>query len=85
MKRMYVAERWDECARTFPNTIDANKKAWLRVAFYAGAGSMLDLLQGLFSSGDGEPTEEDIGKVISIQQELQDFLVEMRKKSRPVQ
>lgn len=73
MKRLLVAEQWDQFARSvLPAGVSAVQKQEMRRAFYAGAeGIFHKILMAL--APESEPTEEDLQMMTGIENELTEF------------
>ena len=81
MKRMLVAEQWDQFARAVlaPGITYAQRREMRRV-FYAGAqGILFGVIAAL--APDKEPTAEDLQVMENLSRELSDF-AELVKKGR---
>ena len=73
VKRMLMAEQWDQFARTvLPANCSVVQKREMRRAFYSGAQSILFRVIASFAP-ESEPTEEDIQIMEDLSGELQDF------------
>lgn len=73
MKRRLMAEEWDKFARAcLPINCPSAQRREMRVAFYAGAQSILFRVIQSFAP-EAEPTESDLKVMKDLDQELQDF------------
>lgn len=79
MKRMLVAEKWDEFARqVMPKDASSVQRQEMRRAFYAGADALLFGTIAAFAP-ESEPTAEDLELMDGIQQELQAFTADVKR------
>ncbi len=80
MKRLYVAELWNNFAK---KAISANapavQKRVMRMAFYAGVHQGLFAMSKLVSGSFGEPTIEELNLVRAVREELEDFAARMER------
>lgn len=73
MKRMLMAEQWDQFARSiFTEKTPAVQRSEMRRAFYAGAQSILFRVIESFAP-EAEPTDADLQVMQDLNDELQDF------------
>jgi len=73
MKRMLMAEQWDQFARAvLPTNCAPVQRQEMRRAFYAGAQGILFRVIASFAP-ESEPTASDMQVMEDLNQELQDF------------
>lgn len=73
MKRMLMAEQWDQFARLiFTKDTPAVQRSEMRRAFYAGAQSILFKVIASFAP-ESDPTEADLQIMQDLSDELQEF------------
>lgn len=81
----YIAKQWDSfLEKVVPKNAHITQVTETRKAFYAGAGALFYELLSVSSleKGSIEPTEADLQKMSDIEVELQEFLEEIRPKSK---
>lgn len=79
MKRLLMAEQWDQFARrVFTPETPAIQRIEMRRAFYAGAQAILFGVIAAFAP-DTEPTAEDLTVMDDLQRELNDFVEAVQK------
>jgi len=79
MKRLLMAEQWDQFARAvIPAGAPPVQRQEMRRAFYAGAQAILFRVIAAFAPEE-EPTPEDLQIMADLERELSDFAVAVKE------
>lgn len=80
MRRNRLQEEWNRYAEAvLPGNCSAIQRQEMRRSFYAGAHVLFEVLTNHVSSGEGEPTVEDLQMMKDVNDEIIEFAKAVRE------